>query len=364
MRVEPLTLSTNQKMILDLIRRNDQITRSEISKLSGLTAGAITQNCKELSYLGLIREGEKNKGHRGQPSLPLLINEKGAIAVGISFSMGFIDLTVLNLKGESIVTTRQPHDEAQPFSKTLEQVQQLIELTLKSNFLNHARMIGVGYSVSGFMMDGIHRHCVEPLKHWRTLNLETEFQKNVDAPTWVENNVNAAALGEFYSGQWNKASSMAFIEMGHGFGGGVIIDSKLMPGFSRNAGEIGGFSPTGIRPSFTSLNNELHKQGLTIDPINADHPAVNQWLTNIRDTVSLATLSCINWIDPEVIVFGGKMPKDILGKVVDSFKEDYAREFEAYPTSRAPEIVVSEFGEAISAKGAAMLPIYHTLWLK
>ncbi len=359
MRVEPLELSTNQKIILDLIRRNELITRAELSKKSGLTAGAITQNCRELLYLSLICEGEKNKGQRGQPSLPLLINENGGISIGISFSMGFIDLTVLNLRGQSIATVRQPHEESQPFEKTLLQVRQLVERTLKTNHLTNARLIGIGYSVSGYLVDGKHRYCVEPLKHWRELDLESEFRHAIEAPTWVENNVNAAVLGEFYTGEWHSASSMVFIEMGHGFGGGVIMDSKLMRGFTGNAGEIGAFFPHGTRPSFTDLNRRLQSHELDFSQVDETHQVVNEWLENIHSQVALATASCINWLDPEIIVFGGRMPTGILQKVTSNLLANPLFQHGERPL---PLIEVSTFGEAISSIGAAMLPAYHTLW--
>ena len=360
MRVEPIELSNNQKNILDLIRRNDQITRAELSKKSGLTAGAITQNCKELLYSGLIREGEKKKGQRGQPSLPLMINENGGISIGVSFSMHFIDLTVLNLKGNSIVTTRQAHNESQPFQDTLKQLRLFVEQTLKSNHLSNARLIGMGYSVSGYLIDGVHRHCVEPLKHWRKLDLTAEFSRCFGVSTWVENNVNAAVLGEFYSGRWNNASSMAFIEMGHGFGGGVVIDSQLVPGHTSNVGEIGSFVTIGPRPSFTDLDRKLKEHGLDIETISADHPLIKEWLKDIKTTVAIATSSCINWVDPEVIVFGGRMPKHILQQVIENFQQDPICVFGGRPL---PQIQVSEYGETISAIGAGMLPIYHMLWM-
>ncbi|MBR7410035.1 sugar kinase, partial [Klebsiella pneumoniae] len=75
------------------------VTRAELARLSGLTAGAITQQCRELMFLGLVVEGERNTGQRGQTSLPLSLNPGGGCAIGLSFSPGLIDMTVVALSG-------------------------------------------------------------------------------------------------------------------------------------------------------------------------------------------------------------------------------------------------------------------------
>jgi predicted transcriptional regulator len=88
---ECLELRGSQRLLLELIRRHAPVTRAELARLSGLTAGAITQQCRELMFLGLVVEGERNTGQRGQPSLPLRLNPGGGCAIGLSFSPGFID---------------------------------------------------------------------------------------------------------------------------------------------------------------------------------------------------------------------------------------------------------------------------------
>ncbi|MCP6307937.1 winged helix-turn-helix transcriptional regulator, partial [Klebsiella pneumoniae] len=42
---ECLELRGSQRLLLELIRRHAPVTRAELARLSGLTAGAITQQC-------------------------------------------------------------------------------------------------------------------------------------------------------------------------------------------------------------------------------------------------------------------------------------------------------------------------------
>ncbi|WP_260403000.1 winged helix-turn-helix domain-containing protein, partial [Salmonella enterica] len=50
---ERLELRGSQRLLLELIRRHAPVTRAELARLSGLTAGAITQQCRELMFSGL-----------------------------------------------------------------------------------------------------------------------------------------------------------------------------------------------------------------------------------------------------------------------------------------------------------------------
>jgi glucokinase len=57
--------------------------------------------------------------------------------------------------------------------------------------------------------------------------------------TWVDNDVNALALGELRWGAGRGASSLVVIAIGTGVGGAVIVDGALVRGKNGHAGEFG-----------------------------------------------------------------------------------------------------------------------------
>ena len=59
------------------------------------------------------------------------------------------------------------------------------------------------------------------------------------AACWVENDVNAASLGEYWLGNGRGAKSLFCITIGTGIGGAFVLDGKLWPGHSCTAGEVG-----------------------------------------------------------------------------------------------------------------------------
>ncbi len=66
------------------------------------------------------------------------------------------------------------------------------------------------------------------------------FQKYLPIPkVFVENDANAAALGEALAGVAKGANTSVMITLGTGVGGGIIIDGKVHSGFNHAAGELG-----------------------------------------------------------------------------------------------------------------------------
>src|SRR3954470_12393156 len=73
--------------------------------------------------------------------------------------------------------------------------------------------------------------------------LESELQW----PAILENDANAAAVGEMWIGAGRGRKSIIMITLGTGVGGGIILDEKLWRGIDGSAGELGhiGVEPFG-----------------------------------------------------------------------------------------------------------------------
>lgn len=362
---ERLELRGSQRLLLELIRRHAPVTRAELARLSNLTAGAITQQCRELIFAGLVVEGERNTGQRGQPSLPLRLNPGGGCAIGLSFSPGFIDMTVVDLSGRQLLSVSEPHQENQPLISTLTQIKALVEQTLKKRQLQHARIFGIGYAVPGFLKaDGRKRHCVSWLDSWRDVDLQQVFGDNLPWPTWVENNANASAIGELYCSEWNEYSDLTFIDLGYGIGAGVIASHRLLHGGFSNAGEVGMAFPAGTpRPSYKDLLATLEREGLAEEQlpelIAGQHPLLESWFERCCGQVEQTVFGCVQWLDPQLIVLGGAMPKPIISRLA----QEISQRLDVRLDPNRPKVAIkaSSMGAQSASRGAAMIPLYQVI---
>lgn len=65
------------------------------------------------------------------------------------------------------------------------------------------------------------------------------MQERLGVPVYIENDANAAALGEVKAGAARGAHSCVCITLGTGVGGGIIIDDKIYGGFNFAGAELG-----------------------------------------------------------------------------------------------------------------------------
>jgi glucokinase-like ROK family protein len=78
-----------------------------------------------------------------------------------------------------------------------------------------------------------------PNLHWSNVPLRLIWSQRFNLPVFVENEANAAALGEFYFGAAQGVNNFIYLSAGIGLGAGIVLDGKLFRGSKGYAGEVG-----------------------------------------------------------------------------------------------------------------------------
>ncbi len=74
---------------------------------------------------------------------------------------------------------------------------------------------------------------------WRNFPLRDLVANELGLEAELDNDANAAALGEFWLGAGRDVDSLLAVTLGTGIGGGIVIDGEVYHGASDVAGEIG-----------------------------------------------------------------------------------------------------------------------------
>lgn len=113
-------------------------------------------------------------------------------------------------------------------------------LALARRLLGEAQPSAIGVSFGGPVDAGAN---VVLLSHhvpgWKNMPLGEILQDEFGAPVWVDNDANAAALGEYRYGAGRDIPSLLYITISTGVGGGWIIEGQIWRGANSMAGEIG-----------------------------------------------------------------------------------------------------------------------------
>jgi predicted NBD/HSP70 family sugar kinase len=81
-----------------------------------------------------------------------------------------------------------------------------------------------------------------PALGWENLPLKDILEQRFTCPALVENDVNLAALGEYWKGAGRQVQQhMVFVSVGTGIGAGIIVNGELLRGASGAAGEVAYF---------------------------------------------------------------------------------------------------------------------------
>ena len=103
-----------------------------------------------------------------------------------------------------------------------------------------AELIGIGIASPGPL--DISKGCVDGspnLPGWSGYSIENGLSSFFNLPARIDNDANAAALGEYKYGAGKNKKNMVYITVSTGIGGGVIVDGRLMRGANGNAAELG-----------------------------------------------------------------------------------------------------------------------------
>lgn len=349
-------LKSSEKQLLRLIRQHSP-SRKELSRLSGLTAGAVTQYCRKLLFLGLIKETEKMVKKRGLPSFHLTLNPNACCSIGVTFSDNAFQLAIVDFVGNKIAHEHYDYLNIIDIDQLCQNIKAELQRLLEKRFLTEARILGIGFSLAGYL-----RADQSISSPWFSLlqnipNLQELLTEKIGYPCYIENNINTIALGEYYSRLWHNINDMIIISLDFGIGAGVISQGRLIRGGFGNAGEVGLLFPYDKpRPSWQYWQNLVEKQGQVVNW--QQDPLIQDWLAHSRIQLLNLILSAIAWLDPKVIVLTGMLPENMLSQFIDYINQ--AEEMKGLNRKVADLSLAKIKYEEITVS-AAIIPIYHFL---
>lgn len=134
----------------------------------------------------------------------------------------------------------KPENVVATVSGLLDKAMRKAGLSAKDNLLS------VGICIAAFV--DYHNGIVHqsPNLHWTTpIPLKKLMEEALYCPVLIENDANAAVLGEVYYGAARDHQDVIYITLSTGIGGGLFLNGRLYRGSTGFAGEIGHIKPYG-----------------------------------------------------------------------------------------------------------------------
>ena len=355
-------LQENEREVLKTVWRHGPIARVDIIERTGLGRASVTRITQSLMDKGLVEDYVLRDGQRGQPSRPVSLRPQGAYACGVYFSNTYMDVGLIDFAGQPIAIKRVLFNEATPDLLAKSAQSALLELVANAD-IDLKSVVGAGFALPGDF-DALGGFSPNPYFPALTgLDLAYEFGQVMPVKVYVENDGAAAAVGERVHGLGRTRQSFLFFHIGHGVGGGLIINGSLFRGRHGNAGLLGGLYPMDLpRPSGLDLLNTLSASGLAVkdfndlERINPDLPVLQEWIDRAAKQLRSALEVGARMFDPDAVILGGRMPPEIMNRLFDAIDISAAFESSSLPL---PEVLVSEIGPNAGVIGAASICVFR-----
>lgn len=162
---------------------------------------------------------------------------KPSVYLGIDLGGTSIKMGLVDQLGNILHTLEGPTPAG--YHQVLAVFSQMAEQILQKSHYAWDDIIGVGVGVPAFL-DQQRGIVIEAVNlGWDQVPLKEDLEKLWTVPIIVENDANAAALGEMWNGAGKGASHLICLTLGTGIGGGVIIHGDIYHGANGSAGEVG-----------------------------------------------------------------------------------------------------------------------------
>lgn len=231
---------------------------------------------------------------------------------------------------------------------------------------------GIGISTAG-QVDFAHgriRHANENIPEYTGMELRKILGAEFGAPVIVDNDVNAAALGEGHFGAAKGMKEYLCLTYGTGVGGAVVIDGEIYRGTAGSAGEFGsmivhgnqtipGKRISGCYEDYASTTALVRNVRKMIPEITngrqvfeqLELPIVKQQVDHWLDEISYGLVTLIHIFNPGCIILGGGiMAQEYVSAGVRKRVEE-----KIMPSFRDVEIRTASLGNMAGLWGAAYL---------
>lgn len=223
----------NRRVVLNLIRTRQPLSRADLARLSGLQRSTISSIVEELIEERWVLEGPMGRLPRGRrPTFLRLNDDRVIIGVDIRPTQITVALADVNGKFSSQEVFPTPGDPDTGIRELIERIQRLLAAC------RGKKVEGVGITVPGRTAPGTKRLVFAPNLRWPACELGEPIENATGLEVAIENAANACALAAVWFDHLEDRSVVA-VTVSEGIGTGILINGHLARGLCGMAGEFG-----------------------------------------------------------------------------------------------------------------------------
>jgi predicted NBD/HSP70 family sugar kinase len=363
----------NERLVLSLVRRDGALAKSDIARMTGLSAQTVSVIMRSLEADGLLTRGEPVRGRIGQPSVPLSLAPDGAFFFGLKIGRRSADLVLVDFLGRTVGFRRSVYRYPTPDTVVRFVTEALPEMrsALPPNRRGRVSGLGIGMPFELWSWLQLFGAPEVEMNAWRERDIRTEIAALTGLPVYVQNDGTAACGAELVFGKGDRPADFLYFYFGFFIGGGLVLNGRLFSGRTGNAAGVGPMPVPGpdgrmIRllevASLSVLATAMDAAGAPSDALwtspegwDVPAPILRNWTLGAARGLASATLSTAALIEPEAIYIDGWMPERLRAEIVAETRVALLQMDRAGIDT--PDIREGTVGADARALGAAAIPL-------
>lgn len=256
------------------------------------------------------------------------------LTIGLDIGGSKMAFVVADRAGNALQSKTLPTQSGDSFNDTLDR----ISAVLNAYIADYAPIAGIGIGVPGPVDSERGVALLAANLGWKDAPLRAALQKRLarPLPIYIENDVNAAAIGEGRYGVAKGVGNYVFLMVGTGIGGAVLLNGGLLRGATHSEMEIGHISLDPVNGRLCGCgrrgclemsvsgkgiiahaqqhiadypNTNLRADSISTHEIIAaarrDDPLARHVMLEAARALGIACAWCVNLFNPGLIVLGG-----------------------------------------------------------
>ncbi|MVA69482.1 ROK family protein [Agrobacterium vitis] len=329
----PMLRQISVRAAMDILLHQGPTSRADLAKKTGLSKQTMSEVIRTLETAGWVRVKGIVSGKVGRSAVTYEVAPDAGFVIGMDIGATTIRVAIADIAGTIVHEVEKSAGE-HGGEALLAHVSGIVEASLKKARVSRSKVLLAAVAMPGVIDPETGRLSLAPnLSEIGSLDVIKALQGIFRCDVIIENDVNAAVIGESWKGSGIGLDSVAFVSLGTGIGLGVLFNGKLMRGAKGAAGEIG-YLPFGADPyNSESLERGALEcaigargilerygspadDGMTVrDILEAAEKGDAKALATVQETARLAALLVVSvhaMLDPGKIILGGNVGRNPL----------------------------------------------------
>src|SRR4051812_21360806 len=207
----------NRRIVLNLIRTRQPISRADLARLSGLQRSTISLIVEQLIEDLWVIEGATGRLPRGRrPTFLRLNDERGIVGVDIRPIQTTVALADVNGKFTTQEMLPTPSDAKVAIAELIERIQRIIRSC------KDKKIEGIGISLPGRVARLSDRLVFAPNLRWPEVDIRTPIAKATGLEVVLENAANACVLAAVWFDRMEGCRNLVVVTVSEGIGTGIF----------------------------------------------------------------------------------------------------------------------------------------------